>query len=344
MSKIDIRVFNFLVHYGPKDQKNLLDLMEECLWGLLLQGPVLEGRNSAYVENVTPVSGRDTLISGYFYRSSLLQWDFIKKGDLAKLAPGEQEVMPRARFIIDLLNHRLFWITERGKTHKPHHLNFVAYSKKLCLSYLQTKYAKIAADEYAEEKPEKKTRFQYIRERFLEEHVTSATFKMELVPLLETDSLKIYLEGDRYRIDKLKIVPHINNPTNEDFADLFENTGKFASKARAKAAVTLKPAVKGESLNKEVVKEVVEENETKQLLDLEMDIKDTHNEEAAPIKVSNNPKVAATDISLKYSVELSIDAQGVVGKIEQFMSTRAARDLGQEVIDKIKRRIKSLFE
>lgn len=125
---ITVKAYNFLVHYWEHDEKTLVDLVEDGLIEELQEETLNDGRNFSRVENVrisriqasennSHVSKRYVLL-GDFFRQSELKWDHVPDSSKkAKSEHGTKEIMPRAKFYLDLLEHTLFWITENGQTH-----------------------------------------------------------------------------------------------------------------------------------------------------------------------------------------------------------------------------------
>ncbi len=326
--KIDIKVFNLLVHYGVDDSKNLIHLLEEGLGDILLKGPILRGPHSgSYVERVTygEVGADFRYLSGYFYRSSMLSWSHVSDGDLARAEEGSLEIYPRARFVIDLLHHHLYWITERGLTDNPYAQSFIFYIKEWSLKQIFRRYVEEAESEFerlvgtftAGKKPAK---VRFVHEYLEKLGVTKQKFKIELVPLISKDQMATYFTDKKFVIESLKITPHIPNATNDDFEDLFPKAGRLASKAKAKARVTLTAEDKKEGIQKDVVREVFEHNNQFQILGIEMEVRDSLAEDKTPLKVSNTSKTGkgAVDVSLKQTTEASLDSADLEKKVHKF--------------------------
>ena len=163
-----------------------------------------------------------------------------------------------------------------------------------------------------------------------------------MVPLILFDSIATYFTDKKYVIENIRIAPHITNVTNDDFADLFTNTGKFASKAKAKAAVTLKAENKEEGIKKDVVRDVLDKNDQYQLLDLRMAVRDTESDDPNPVKVSSSGK-DAVDISLKHVIDGPLDSAPVADKVFGFMGKFPKLNVLPKHFASLKSRIKHLF-
>lgn len=351
---IDVRVFNLLVHYGEQDEKNLVDLLEDGLLDYLNDGPVWGNSNPAYVKDVKTkktTEGR-ILLTGYFHRASELEWDFVPKDDFtAKSEHGVQQVMPQARFSIDLLEHKLLWITARGKTHKPHPKNFESYLKYGFLPILRGRYSEIAnvlyAEKYGETPRSERPKVGQFRAEYLQKmRLSRSEFKLKLVPLIADKELETYFKEKRYKIRKVKFYPHISNPTNDELADLFVDVAKFGSEAGGKVNLEIAAADKSKGVNKAAIQEVFEKNREKQLVDVRMIVEDKESPEEKPITVTNRMdnkgEKESTDISIRFEFNTSIDDGSVVGSVLRKLEEQGLMDLqsiGNKIVERFNRLI-----
>lgn len=323
---INVQVYNFLVHYGEDAKNNLFDLFEDGLKDLLYKGEHWGKTNVCYVQNIKYIENKDSIfLTGYFHRSIELEWEYVPdKYYNAKRSPGSVDVMPRARFVIDLVNHRLFWITNVGRTYSPRASHFQSYVKSNMLKILRTKYSEIGEIEYQsllekEGEKEPPSWREFKGEFLIKNKIRNDLMSIKLVPLVAHQSIEKYFKEDKYLITSVKFRPHISNPTNDDFADLFVDTAKFASSAQGKIDIDLKATDTKAGINKEAVKKVVDENRKKQLLDLTMNVVDSENEKEKPIKVTNKVDAdssnEATDISVKFQFEMNLNSAELQSKI-----------------------------
>lgn len=342
MAKLDVKVFNLLIHYGKGFSHNLADLLEDCFFEILKEGQRDEGKHHAsFPVDVKLLEEKGIIyISGFFHKTSTLKWNFVPDGDRnPKMEPGQQDVIPRARFIIDTLNHRLFWITEVGETHAPTAKTWLHYLKKVCIPVLQDIYLE---KEFGEEKVSKNK-----KKTFLEEnHLTARLLIANLVPIVTQESLSKYFKGPHFKISSIKITPHLPNPTNEEFKSLFVNTGKLAAKAEAKSKVELTALDRSKGMQKAVIEDVLTKNQNAQLLTVEMRINDSRNPNDPPIKVSNRAGDGGqTDISLRTQFSADIEADLVLDKtldyLEKFKNLTTLPKEAKKLKDRLVRILKN---
>lgn len=350
---IDVKIFNLLVHYGENDQKNLIDLLEDGLLDFLSQGHVWGSNNPAYVKDVKiELSGDRIFLVGYFHRASELEWDFVPKSDYtAKLEHGTQSVMPQARFCIDLLEHKLLWITERGKTHKPHQKNFESYLKYGFFPILRKKYKEIAnslyAEKYGNSSKSERPKIGAFRAEYLKKmKLYRSEFKLKLVPLIADRDVELYFSEKRFKIKRIRITPHISNPTNDELADLFVDIAKFGSEANSYPKLDLTPADKTKGVNKDTIKKVVDKNKSKQLVDLHMTVEDSESPDEKPLLVTNRPEDKSnserTDVSVQFEFRLSLNDGSVIKKVLKNLEDQGFMDLSK-VTDSVKNRFKKFL-
>jgi hypothetical protein len=141
MSKCDVQVLNLLVHYGEHDQKVLLDVLEEGLLKVLIEGPVLETGNPCVAERVRLDKDDSTsvFLTGFFHCSRTLKWRYSRRGSLPEKNPGSKEIYPQSLFMLDLNRHLLFWITQRGESYAPRPSEFKRYVSHYAVEILQKK-------------------------------------------------------------------------------------------------------------------------------------------------------------------------------------------------------------
>lgn len=349
MAKLDIKVFNVLVHYGEGSQSNLLDLLDEVLLEELYKQSVVQHKEYMYPFDVDKLKYKNKdFLTGFFYKSATLKWTTTPDQEKRhKRDPGEKRVLPGARFFLDLENHRLFWITERGVSSSPNAYHFKSYVKAACLPILREIYEGYAKDAWKKRKRSKfvgtweKFRAQYLRER----NLNYKTFKVELNPEVSAQHIVEILENKNYLLKKAIFYPRLNNATKDHYKQLFTGVGQLADQAKATGQITLDPDEKKLGLNKKPIFELLAQNEKDQLLSFEFKLKDK-NSDAREFTVSNANIAGSENIQKVETIAEEIDSPSalVLKAMMQKFNDLADRTRTSERVQEIKSKIRKLLK
>jgi len=246
MSTIDIKVYNILVHYGEGLNKNLLELLDEVLLENLIAGQEIKLINQyMYPAEVKKISSAGkSYLTGYLFKSATLKWKTVPDDKKRhKVDPGNKKVLPYSYFILDLLDHRLFWVTERGLSSAPSAFNFASYIKKVSLPSLKQDYEGEAQAEWNSTPRNKRTgkwpKFlsQYLSDR----NVSKNTFRVDLLPEVSSDKIKNILKKKQLIVRNATFYPKLNNITKNELKQLFTNVDEIASSMSGRNRRTVEP-------------------------------------------------------------------------------------------------------
>jgi len=324
-SFIKVEGFNLLVHYHRGKVKNLIELLSEGLLAQISNSSV-HFKNGKKVSRIVGYQEFKTnsgvFISGYFHRSTSFNWEHVEEGGIPIEDPGSVDAMPRAKFIIDVKRHRIYWITPIGQTATPAINTFITYLKNLSVKFLKNDYIELYKSECLKEDCEPSARGQH---NFLVENfVTLRTISMEIVPLIPKEMFDEFFT-DKFRLLELTLKPKKSNPTADDFEELIEETEKKFDEAEGEAEIKVKAKDRKQGLVKNKVKTAIKNCFSKGTLLLKMKLQDKSDTENKNITITNIPKKGKfkegmIDISLKESFESEIDSDEtleIVGKLNK---------------------------
>lgn len=307
MSISDVKYFNLLVHYGLGSQNNFIQLLDEALLDVFAD----ESKNT--FEGIHTLKIYDTryfvlqnqfYITGLLYKEGNLKWESVPN-EIGEpiLEPGRQAVMPYARYIISVSDHRLFWITKRGLTKSPSAYDFCYFIKKKTLEILRAKYTLEAEAEWLGNEEEIKelgfkNKRHYVGTYLKENKLNSKLFEIRAVPEVSSEAVNNIIDDQKYIIKGASFFPHMNNVTDDDCEELFTTADKVASEAESEATITLKPKSSEEGIKKETVKQILDINQKHNLLKFSLSLKNVHDKRERPLVVSNvsdaDTKIAKT--------------------------------------------------
>lgn len=349
MSIIDVKIFNILVHYGDHAEKNFIELLDEVLLEQLLASVTAQFKKEYMYPadvSVTTLSGKKYL-TGYFYKSSTLKWKTTpNENGRHKTDPGNKKVLPYAKFFIDLEEHRLFWITERGLSSSPSAYNLKSYIKKICLPILKQDAEGEAAAAWKNiPRGSKNETWQRYLTRFLSErNLTQKTFKIDLNPEVSNEKIKKILDHKYHSIRRAIFYPKLNNATKNHLKQLFTGVGQLASETKGQGQVKIESVEKDMGLKKEPIFNLLEVNDKDQLLSFEFTIKDTRQSDSRPFKISNTNVEGSDRIQKVETLHQEIEAPNLLKTILEKVGALPKRTRTKKQRDDLKKRIKELLK
>lgn len=304
MSTADIKYFNLLVHYGVDFENNFSELLNDALVAVLGN----PDNNTLQISNTIKIfdvkyfeSSNQLFLTGLLYKSSLVKWESVpNEDDDPILDPGTKKVMPYARFLISIADHRLFWITKRGLTKSPSANDFCFFIKKKCLPILREKFkldAQIEWESFKDELKEDgfKNRGHYVNTYLKENKLTSKLFEVRAVAEVSEEVISAIIDDDKYIIKSATFYPHMNNVTDDDCEELFTKADKIAKEAESEATITLKPKSNDEGIKKDTIKDILAINQQHQLLKFSFSLKNILDKKQKPLVISNTRN---TDVNI----------------------------------------------
>lgn len=302
MSIADVKYFNFLVHFGPSNQYNLTELMEQCLLSCLGDEPVvtLPTSKSQQLRNIQCIEiDGNIYITGLMYKSGSLSWESIPDpNDDPTIDPGEQAIMPYARFILSPADHRLFWITKRGLSKSPTAIDFCNFIKRITLPVLRKNYKVQAELVWKDENPDFAERHRLPKAINLEKKIfikaylesfklTMTLMEIRVVPETSTELAMQFIEDPNFIVTNAILHPHMNNVTDEECSDLFTSADKLAKDSNGEVTVNLKADDNKVGLKKGALENLLKINENLNLLKYKLKLKNKINKNAKPLILSN---------------------------------------------------------
>lgn len=304
VSTADIKYFNLLVHYGVDFQNNFSQLLIEAL-AEVLGDP---DQNTLQLSNTLKIfdlhyfeHSKQMFLTGLLYKSGVVKWESVpNENDDPILDPGTKKVMPYARFLISIADHRLFWITKRGLTKSPSANDFCFFVKKKCLPILREKFKLDAQIEWEAIKDELKedgfkSRSHYVNTYLKENKLTSKLFEVRAVAEVSEEVISTIIDDKKYIIKSATFFPHMNNVTDDDCEELFTTADKIAKEAESEATITLKPKSNEDGVKKDAIKDILAINQQHRLLKFSLSLKNIRDKKQKPLVISN---AQDTDINI----------------------------------------------
>lgn len=325
MSTADIKYFNLLVHYGVDFKNNFIQLLDEALIEVLSnqENNAVQIANTIKVFDVKyfEINGQ-IFITGLLFKSGEVKWESIpNENDDPIMEPGTKRVMPYARFIISLSDHRLFWITKRGLTKSPSAHDFCFFVKKKCLPILREKYKLEAEIEWEAIKEDLKLEGfknkSHFVNTFLREHkLTGKLFEVRAVAEVSKEVVSNIIDEEKYIIKSATFFPHMNNVTDDDCEELFTKADKIAKEAESEATITLKPKSSEEGVKKSTIKDILNINQNHQLLKFSLSLKNILDKRQKPLTISN-AKDSDINIAKTGAVDGEVRNNAILGTISE---------------------------
>lgn len=347
MSLIDVKVFNLLVHYGLEKEKNLIDLLEEALLEKLGEETVVRTKEYMYPNQVEfEKIGTIYYLKGYLFKSSTLKWKTVPgKAGRHEEDPGDKQVLPYSRFFLDIENHRLFWVTERGLTNSPTAWHFKSYIKKLSLQLLRENYKAEAERLWKAGKAnrhQKKDKFvsEYLAERYL----TRKLFSVELQPEVSSEKILEIINAKHHLVKKAVFYPRLNNASRNHVTLLFTNQAKIATDLKATSETSFVPEIPSGSLEKKELANIIEANDTEQILDFEFKIKDSRQSHSRQFTLASSGNDHESSIEKVETLQEDINEENLLSKILTKVKNLKPRDVTAEVRRNIKARVRAFID
>ena len=343
---IRVEGYNLLIHYHKDESKNLIHLLAEGLLDRLKDGNQKQKFRASVscCKNVKVVSiSNKKFVTGYFHKSTKLEWDHVESNEEPVKETGSQRVMPAARFYIDVENHNIYWITKVGITGNPTIINFLSFLKNTSTDMLVGQYSMEFNEKY---KPKIKGRStkkikKALTEFLKENKVTTAEFKIELVPLIPSDMLHKFFTR-KYKIMEIVLRPKKSNPKKKDFDDLLEKAEDTFSDANADVEIKAKASNSKEGMDQKKLEKAVSKTLEEGTLLLKMKVKEKNEEEkgdfiVSNMKLSKKEHAGQMDISLKkqYKEKFEkIDLANVIKDVSK-NTTKRIQEVGRVALDKL---------
>lgn len=336
---IDIKAFNFLVHYGPQNQFNLSELVEEALLEVLRNPPRIGGRVQ-YLRDIEVIEiGHGLGITGLMYKHGEVSWKSVPNEDLDPIDdPGSKNILPYSRFILTVPGHRLLWLTERKLSKSPSAIDFCRYLKRACLPILRLKYKMLAEIDWAAAEPEIREvgfarKSEYISEFLKANNISSPGLDIRVVPEVSLEKVEEVLSRTDLLVSEARLFPHMNNVTDDDCEELFTKADKLAKSADSKAYIDLKPIDPKQGIAKKAITDVLEINDRKKLLKFELTLKKKDQKGSKPIKLSSTENETDTNIARAEMIEGDLrDATVTEEALVQFPDIADAPDVIDDLL------------
>lgn len=347
---IRVEGYNLLIHYHKDESKNLIHLLTEGLLDKLKDGSQKQKFRASIScckeVSVVKISNKK-FVTGYFHKSTRLDWDHIEANEEPVKKRGHQRVMPRARFYIDVENHNIYWITKAGITGNPSISNFLAFLKQTSTDILVRNYSKEFNKNHKphiKSKDAKKVK-RALLEFLKDNKVTSAEFKIELVPLIPAQMLKKFFTP-KYKIMEILLRPKKSNPKKKDFDNLLEKAEDTFSDADADVEIKAKASNSKKGMNQKKLEDAVSKTLEEGTLLLKMKVQEKNEEEKGDFIVSNmkiSKKQAAgqMDISLKKQYNTKFDKEDLSNIIKDVSknTTKKIQNLATGTMKKLLEKI-----
>lgn len=326
MSQLTVKAFNILVHYGENSEKNFVDLLDEALLESLLAEEYIKLTQYMYAQNVKKMKiGEKFYLQGVFFRSTTLRWTQTDNGGRGKKNPGSVKSVPRAMFIIDIENHRLYWITDGIDTSQPTAYHFCTYIKRVSLPKLQELYENEAKALTKKQSIGKKSK----RNIYTVLNLTTKTFSVKLNPEVSKDKVEKILGAKNIKIHKATFYPRLNNSSDKHFKQLFTDLGDFGAKTKGDPSLTIDPKDPKSGLEKEPVFGLLQANETEQILSFEFKLKDLNNPHKPIFTVANTTQSGTEKIQKTETLESTIESKSLLKDIIELMKDLKDRAITQ---------------
>jgi len=301
----DIKFFNFLVHYGKNSDKHLKELIEEALINVLSSPEHLSlvaSKTIRIIKLHKIVKSKKIYLTGLFYKTAKVNWETIPDDDDNPIdEPGSKNVMPYARFILSVGDHRLLWITKRGLTKSPTQNDFIHFIKKKSLVFLRQKY-RDEADEIWEENSEElietgfKNKVEFKRRYLHEQKISYKLLQVRTVPEISSEDIYAIIDKKENIVTNAVFYPHMNNVKTKHCIDLITNADEIAKEGESEAEVVLKPISSKNGIKKSMIKRLLEITKLKRLARFKLTIKSTE-AKSKPISISTNNDKNETEYS-----------------------------------------------
>jgi len=229
-------VYNLLVHYGPKGERNFIDLLEDNVLEGIIDNPDIRVKKKDYfVEDLAIYSG-----DGNYY----LRGKFTKQFDFKSARHKEQgqrrnqnlliEALPYAYFILDLVNHRLIWIKPKAITAAPNPSSFCTFLKEKIVNTLQplALYEAISLWDSDLELREGNTKRKFVSNYLQEAGVTKKHVSTKVIPLIDNDTIEEIIRDEQFAVKKISLAVSRPNATNREIDDArsgFDSVARFSN-------------------------------------------------------------------------------------------------------------------